>query len=151
MKSHSMALLMTLFALTFSACHSHPDHESAGGDGVPEYRKQVRKDPVAGYRRKIDDPLNDWYFSAQLYETPKTFHYLLKMQYEEVQGEDTVRFPDFGLPPKPSIIKGKDRYSCIVGFLDKDNQFREYKMVSVKDGRELKLTTLNHYTVITRP
>jgi len=111
----------------------------------------VNKQAVAEYREKVDNPMNDWSFSVQLFETPKTFHYLIKMQFEEVRGEDTLKLPDFGMEPKPEIHKGRDRYSCIIGFLDKENKFREYKEVSVKDGKDLKLTTLNHYTVVSAP
>ena len=116
--------------------------------GISPNRKLVRKGPVASYREKTDNPLNDWYFSVGLYETPLTFQYLLKMQFEELKGEDTLLLPDLGSPPQPVIQKGKDKYSCVVGFLDKDNRFREYKLVYVKEGRELKLVTLHHYAMV---
>jgi hypothetical protein len=129
-------------------CHSTthtPDADNAGD--IPEFRKEVKKEPVAGYKEKINDPLNNWYFSVQLFETPQTFKYLIKMQYEEVRGEDTLKLPDFGLEPQPVLQKGNDKYSCIIGFMDRDKKFREYKLVSVS-GNELKLTTLNHYSVV---
>ena len=40
---------------------------------VPLYRATVKAEPVAEYQEKTDNPLNDWYFSVKLYETPKTF------------------------------------------------------------------------------
>ena len=73
------------------------------------------------------------------------------MQYQEIRGEDTLKIPDFGVEPKPAIQKGKDRYSCIIGFMDNENKFREYKLVSVRNGQELKLTTINYYTVVNKP
>ena len=73
------------------------------------------------------------------------------MQFEEIRGEDTLKLPDFGIEPKPEIRKGIGRFSCIIGFIDKDQSFREYKLVSVKDGRELKLTTLKHYAIVDQP
>jgi hypothetical protein len=115
---------------------------------VPEYRDSVRKEPVAQHQEKVDNPLNDWYFSVKLYETPKTFQYLIKLSYEEMDGEDTLKLPNFGTLPKPVIQKGNEKYSCIIGFLDKDNQFREYKKVYVK-GNSLKITALKHYAVAT--
>ena len=121
---------------------------AAVSENVPEFRKEIKKEPVAAFKEKTDDPLNDWYFSVRIFETKKTFDYVLKMQFEEIKGEDTLKLPDFGTEPKPELRKGKDKYSCIVGFLDRDNKFREYKLVYVKDGSELKLQTLNHYSVV---
>jgi hypothetical protein len=113
---------------------------------IPEYRDSVRKQPVAQYQEKVDNPLNDWYFSVKLFETPKTFHYLVKLNYEEIVGEDTLKLPNFGTLPKPVIQKGPEKYSCIIGFMDKENKFREYKKVYVK-GNHLKITALKHYAV----
>ena len=121
---------------------------ASSGESIPDERKQIKKDPVASYKEKADDALNDWYFSVRLFETKKTFDYLLKMQFEEIRGEDTVRLPNLGFEPKPELRKGKDKYSCIIGFLDQQHNFREYKLVSVKNGNELKLTTLNRYSVV---
>jgi hypothetical protein len=65
-----------------------------------------------------------------------------------VNGEDTLKLPNFGTLPRPVIQKGKEKYSCIIGFMDKQNQFREYKKVYVK-GNQLKITALKHYAVAT--
>ena len=118
-------------------------------EGIPAMRTTIRPDPVQEYQEKTDNPLNDWYFSVKLYETPVTFHYLVKMKFEEVEGEDTIRLPNFGFLPKPVLKKGDGKYSCIIGFMDAQNQFREYKLVHVEDGSQLKLTTLKHYSVTT--
>jgi hypothetical protein len=115
---------------------------------VPLFRDTVQKAPVAEYRVKTDNPLNDWYFSVRLYETPKTFYYLMRLQFEELQGADTLKLPNFGTMPKPEIRKRPESYSCIVGFLDNDKQFREYKKVYVV-GDKLKVTALKHYAVAT--
>jgi hypothetical protein len=55
----------------------------------------------------------------RLFETEKTFRYLLKMQFEEIKGEDTLKLPNFGIDPKPELRKGKDKYSCVIGFIDR--------------------------------
>ncbi len=145
-------LKILAFLVFFHSCQQPNSSEAVSSAAVvSEFRNEIKREPIASYKEKVDDPMNDWYFSVQLFETKKTFSFLLKMQYEEVRGEDTVKIPDFGMEPKPAIRKGKDRYSCIIGFLDNENQFREYKEVSVKGGRELKLTTLNHYTVVAEP
>ena len=115
---------------------------------IPLKRDSVRFGPVAEYREKTGNPLNDWYFSVKLYETPETFHYIIKLEYEEIRGEDTLKLPNFGVMPRPVIQKGPDKLSCIIGFMDKDSVFREYKKVYVKDN-VVKITALKHYAVYT--
>lgn len=115
---------------------------------IPETRDSISKQPVAEHVEKVDNPLNDWYFSVKVYETPKTFYYLVKLRFEEVVGVDTLKLPNFGRLPKPVIQKGKEKYSCIIGFLDKENKFREYKKAYVQ-GTRLKITALKHYAVAT--
>lgn len=113
---------------------------------IPATRKEVRKKPVAEYAEKTENPLNNWYFRVQLYETERTFYYLLKLEYEEIRGQDTLKIPNFGIHPEPVIQKGPDEFSCIIGFLDKEKKFREYKKVYVKNNA-LKVTTLKGYAV----
>ena len=113
-------------------------------------RDEVRKQAVVSYSEKIDNPLNDWYFRVELFETKNSFHYLVKLQYEEIRGTDTLKLPNFGRMPEPVIKKGEEQYSCIIGFLDKEDKFREYKKVYVKDN-VLKITTLRHYSVRSYP
>lgn len=113
---------------------------------IPLERDSVKKEPVAEYRVRTENPLNDWYFQVRLYETPKTFQYLIKLQYEEIYGQDTLRLPNFGTLPQPVIQKGTEPYSCIIGFMDKENKFREYKKVFVKENT-LKIVALKHYGV----
>lgn len=115
---------------------------------IPLDRTTVNKEPVAEHKEKTDNPLNDWYFSVKVYETPRTFDYVMKCKYEELEGEDTLHLPNMGAAPKPVIQKGEDKYSCIVGFMDNNNQFREYKKVYVKND-QLKVTSLKHYSVAT--
>ena len=112
-------------------------------------RTTIQKQPVVSYSERTDNPLNDWYFSVRLYETKNTFHYLIKMQFEEIRGTDTLRLPNFGTMPEPVIRKGNEQYSCIIGFLDKDKKFREYKKVYVKNN-VMRITALKHYAVTER-
>jgi hypothetical protein len=115
-------------------------------EDIPPDRNNVQTEPVAEYKVRTENPLNDWYFRVRLYETPKTFHYLIKLEYEEIHGQDTLKLPNFGALPKPVIQKGPEQYSCIIGFMDKENKFREYKKVYVK-ANTLKITALKHYGV----
>jgi hypothetical protein len=122
--------------------------ETPPAEKVPMYRTTVSTEPVAEYQQKTENPLNDWYFSVKLFETSKTFQYVMKLKYEEMEGDDTLFLPNVGTLPKPVIQKGDDKYSCIVGFMDNHDQFREYKKVYVKND-ELKVTSLKHYSVAT--
>ena len=152
LKKNPLLFHLIILDLFLAGCQSaQNDNVTGSPNEVPEFRKSVSPAPVAAYREKTDDKLNDWYFSVKLFETKKTFYYLLKMQYQEIRVEDTLKIPDFGVEPKPAIQKGKDRYSCIIGFMDNENKFREYKLVSVRNGQELKLTTINYYTVVNKP
>jgi hypothetical protein len=152
-----------LIAICSSGCGSNQGRNAANNSGnssdspglsipsnlIPADRKLVKKEAVATYTEKVADPLNDWNFEVSLYETRKTFHYLVKLKFEEMRGEDTLIFPDFGTEPVPALKKGKDKFSCLIGFIDKKDSFREYKLVTVREGREMKITTLHHYAVDT--
>jgi hypothetical protein len=144
----------------FSACHSSAADHVVSADSVsrpvslpmfkrnPEFRAHVKKEPVAEYRVKTDNKLNDLYFTVRLYETPVTMKYFAKVEFEGLAGEDTIKLPDMGTQPHPVLQKGMEKYSCIIGLLDNDHRFRELKKVYVTDkGRELKITTLKHYMV----
>ena len=90
--------------------------------------------------------MNDWKFSAALYETKRTFVYDLHVQYKELRITDSIKVPDFGMLPKVAIQKGKEPLSCILGFEDKKGVFKPYRKVQVK-GDQLKINTLNTYYV----
>lgn len=153
-------VFVVLISILAFSCASEPAKENKAPDtsaaktvvnpagNIPSERKEVKKEAVAGYRVKTDNPLNDWYFSVELFETSKTFHYVMKLEFEEITGKDTLRLPNFGKMPEPVIRKGPEQYSAIIGFLDKDKQFREYKKVYVV-GEKLKVTALKHYGVST--
>lgn len=89
-------------------------------------------------------------FVVRLYETSKTLHYRIDVDYNGLPGSDTVHLPDLGTAPRPALRKGSTDLSCVVGFLDNDNQFREVKLVYVTPGfSEFKIHTLRHWHVST--
>jgi hypothetical protein len=148
------SVLIIFFSVLVFSCHSNKQSNSSSNsdtttaqsplEKIPMYRTEIKKEAVAEYEEKIKNNLNDWKFSVKLYETQKTFYYLLKMQYEEVTGEDTLKLPNLGTMPQPAIHAGKEKYSCLLGFMDVQNKFNEYKVVSIEDGN-IKLTVLKHY------
>jgi hypothetical protein len=117
-------------------------------DTVATIREVISPKPVASFSKKVPDELNDWKFSVNIYETKETFHYLMKIRYMELQAEDTLKIPNFGIAPKIEIKEGKDEYSCIVGFLDKQNAFKEYKLVGAKNDK-ISVKVLHRYAAVT--
>ena len=147
-------------AFCFSDCHSSSaDQRVHGNDTVvvdathphlpaprqnPEFRSQVKKEPVAEYREKTDRIEGD--FVVRLYQTSKTMAFRVDMEYEGLPGDDTIRLPDLGSEPKPAVRQGAEKLSCVIGFTDNDKQFRELKLVHA-NGNQLKITTLKHWVV----
>jgi hypothetical protein len=149
-----------LAALIFFGCHSSSADERTPGKDTflvdlshpdlpppkrnPEMRVQVKKEPVAEYRENTGRPEGD--FIVRLYQTPKTMAFRVDMEYEGLQGDDTIRFPDLGTEPHPVLQKGGEKFSCVIGFQDNDKQFREMKLVHAK-GNQLKISTLRHWVL----
>jgi hypothetical protein len=157
----SLASFVLLTVLFLTACHSPAgDNRPRGKDTIlvdlsnpklppprhnPEFRDWVNKEPVAEYREKTGHILGD--FVVRLYQTSKTMFYRADVEFEGLPGADTVKLPDLGTAPHPVLQKGTDKYSCIIGFLDNDKQFRELKLVQGK-GDQLKIATLRHWVVM---
>ena len=148
MKNIFLVSLVFLFSCQSNnqpGSNSAADSTNAKAAVISLYRDVVKPEPVAEYSEKVNNSLNDWHFSVSLYETNKTFYYRIRMQYEELRAEDTLRLPNLGAMPRPAIQKGPEKYSCILGFMDIQNKFNEYKLVHI-EGRDLKITALKHYS-----
>lgn len=139
----------------FTACQdNHPPPAKATvtadsitfvtNDTIPEIRKTVSKKPVASYLVTVNDPKLERNFGLSVYETPLTFRYLLKMHYEAMEATDTLTVPNFGVWPVVQVKPGKEKRTCIIGFLDTKKEFKEYKMLTAK-GDKMKLTVLKNY------
>ena len=118
-------------------------------NAVAETRKNPNNTPVSNYSEAVDDGVNyanGWKFSASLFETKYTFKYLLKMQYKELRETDTLVIPNLGVLPKVDIRKGASAQSCVIGFFDKKENFKEYKKLIVRN-EQLKLITIQSYSV----
>jgi hypothetical protein len=115
-------------------------------DTIPEGRTTVNKNPVASYIVPVGNPVLKQNFGVQVYETPLTFQYLLRMQFGGMIETDTLKIPNFGIWPVVQVRPGKEKLSCIIGFLDKKKEFKEYKMLTAK-GNQMKLIVLKRYYV----
>ncbi|MBS1974927.1 MAG: hypothetical protein JST13_11290, partial [Bacteroidetes bacterium] len=97
MKLKTLVPTLLIYSVCFFCCHSNHQGDPVVTDSkdkpvvvnpvnnVPEFRQGARKEAVAEYKEKTGNPLNDWYFSVKLYETQKTFYYLMKLQFEEIK------------------------------------------------------------------
>ncbi len=113
---------------------------------IAEKRENVNKDPVASYVIPMGDPKLDRKFGVQIFETPFTFKYLLMMFHDGTEQQDTLYIPNIGISPVIQIKPGNDTLSCVIGFLDKEKVFREYKMLTGTND-QLRLKTLKKYSL----
>ena len=140
----SFLVLMIACNRQESSEQSNDDPDKVVNDTIPLTRDQVESGPVAAFSEKVEDPLNDWKFAVEVYETKATFDFLVKMTYKAMDVQDTLKIPNFGIMPKVEIQKGPKEQSCILGFLDKTGEFKEYKLVEIKNN-QLKISTLKYY------
>lgn len=115
-------------------------------DTIPTVRKVVSNAAVASYSEVVKDKdnLNDWKFAVDVFETEETFKYKVKIKYKELDADDHLTVPNFGIQPTVKIEKGEEELSCIIGFLDKDGGFKEFKRVEVI-GDQLKIKQTKGY------
>lgn len=144
-------LFPVLLLTCFLNCGEKQKNTSNGtsvisNDTIPQTRQSVSKKPVASYMIPIGNPRLEYKFGVNIYETEQTFKYLMRMQYEGMLVSDTLKVPNFGSWPIVEVKPGKEKLSCIIGFLDKKKEFKEYKMLSIKND-QLELTVLKRYGV----
>lgn len=151
-------IYVVLCIVMISSCNTKPDHNNKNqGDSVvystdkiPETRDVVNSNPVKVYTEIVKSFETTDEFKVSLFETKETFHYLIKINYKNLEAEDTLRVPNFGEKPSVQIIKGDKRPSCIIGFLDNNKQFKESKLVFFEDN-EIQVHVLKHYGVFAKP
>lgn len=145
--------LMSVTIILFAGCaqnkNGEPGKSSAeSNDTIPAARKVINKKAIASYLTPIGDPKLDRKFGVEVFETPQTFKFLLVMYHDGAVESDTLSIPNFGIWPVVKVKPGEEDLSCIIGFLDNKNEFREYKLLAVKDER-LRLSVLKQYGVST--
>lgn len=102
-------------------------------DTIAKFRTNINPKPVASFSEPIKDEFNKWEFAVRLYKTKETFKYVLNMRYKEIDVNDVLSLPNFGMEPKIILQKGLSKNSCIIGFADKKGNFKDYKKVEVKN------------------
>ncbi len=142
-------ITITVFLLSCNTNVSNSNSEDSvvlNYKNIPVDRTMVNPNPVKTYSETIKSFETTDEFKVAVYETKKTFHYLIKITYKNLNEEDTLKIPNFGVKPVVEIIKGDKRPSCIVGFLDEKKLFRESKLIYF-DKNKLKVHVLKHYAV----
>ena len=140
----SMLLIVLLWA-----CNENKKQATTGitsNDTISGTRNSVNKKPVASYWVQMGNPKLERKFGVDIYETPFTFKYLLSMQYDAMPETDTLEVPNFRMLPTIKVVPGKEKLSCIIGFLDEKGNFKEYKLLSAKNNN-LRLSTIRYYSV----
>jgi len=150
MKPAFYILFATVVALALVACNNDSAASSSKAQpSILSERANPSSVPVADFSENVTSEmgkLNHWKFSVSLYETRQTFTYRLQVNYAELNITDSFQFPDLGFAPTPALKKGKDDYSCIIGFMDNQHVFRDYKLVEVTDDN-IHIRTLKYYGV----
>ncbi len=148
-RKYSFFLLIFFISNCAEKSSSKDDNaKAASNDSIPDVRKTINKKPVDKYIVQMGNIKLDRKFGVEVFETAQTFKYLLLMYYDGITETDTLVLPNFGTWPVVKVKPGNDKLSCIIGFLDKKKEFREYKMLSLKDDK-LRLTALKTYGVAT--
>jgi hypothetical protein len=149
-------ILVVLSVLLILSCNSKTDDNKNSGDSVvystdkiSETRSNVNPKPVKTYSETVKSFETTDEFKVSLFETKETFRYLIKINYKNLEAEDTLNVPNFGEVPSVEIIKGDKRPSCIVGFLDNNKQFRESKLIFFEDNK-IEVHVLKHYGVFAK-
>lgn len=143
--------IIFLFSITSCLQNTETKDRSSTGKSaerttIPELRNNPAEKPVASYVVPMGDLRLDRKFGVNIYETRFTFKFLLEMYYDGTIQNDTLNIPNFGTWPVVKVMPGEKRLSCIIGFLDTENSFREYKLLSAEDD-QLSLKVLKSYGV----
>lgn len=126
-RSKYLPIILMIFYISCAEKDKHNKTTAISNDTIPAARKNPGKKPVASYVIPMGDPKLDRKFGVEIFETPQTFKYLLVMYHDGTIEEDTLTVPNFGIWPTVKVQPGKEKFSCIIGFLDNKNEFREFK------------------------
>ncbi len=143
-------ILLLASCVTNSDKNPRPDSVVLDYENIPAERKEVNTNAVKSYSETIKSFETTDEFKVSLFETKETFNYLIKIQYKQLNEEDTLKVPNLGIQPAVGIVKGDSiRPSCIVGFFDDKKQFRESKLIYF-DNNKLKVHVLKYYAVFNK-
>lgn len=116
-------------------------------ENISTARSSVNPNAIKTYEETVKSFETTDHFKVSIFETNQTFNFLIKISYKQMNETDTLHVPDFGSLPSVDIIKGDSiRPSCIIGFYDKNKNFKESKLIYYKENI-LKIKVLKYYAV----
>ena len=138
-----------MLPVLFLSCNTNTGSNNNSSGKISETRSAVNPNAVKVYTETVKSFETTDEFKVALFETKETYNYLIKINYKNLEAEDTLRVPNFGQVPTVEIKEGDKRPSCIAGFLDNDKQFGESKLIFFEDN-QIKVHVLKHYGVYTK-
>ncbi|MDA3613933.1 hypothetical protein [Polluticaenibacter yanchengensis] len=111
-------------------------------------RESVSSKPVESYEYKFTDgeaKLNNWVFRVNLNETINYHDYEMDIVYHTLEAKDTITIPNLSIEPKVGLKK-LGNTDVIIGFYDKNNEFKDYFKVYVQDDN-LRVEKIKSYNV----
>ncbi len=145
-----VATVTILFVCFFIACTTPEKKKEITetrvivNDTIPMERTEVSSAPVATYSAVVPDELNKFEFRVSLYETPLRFRYRVAVRYKMMDVKDSVDIPNFGFQPRVDVRKHRDDLSCMIGFYDKDGNFKDLKRIEIENN-QLKILQVKRY------
>ncbi len=141
-----LLLLICLFSACREARHSAlapPTPEQAPATQAPAPNKVV-----ASARQRINDKLNEHYFSVEVISTPKSDKgvYEVLVTYRKYDASTQITMPKADEPIIPEVKKGTAPYSYIIGFHHgSDSSFKEYFLIEA-ERNSIKMRYLKAYS-----
>lgn len=145
----SMMLLSVLLCSCTDSINKNNNNDSiiSPSENISIARSSVNPNAIKTYEETVKSFETTDHFKVSIFETNQTFNFLIKISYKQMNETDTLHVPDFGSLPSVDIIKGDSiRPSCIIGFYDKNKNFKESKLIYYKENI-LKIKVLKYYAV----
>lgn len=144
-----MMLLSVLLCSCTDSINKNNNNDSiiSPSENISIARSSVNPNAIKTYEETVKSFETTDHFKVSIFETNQTFNFLIKISYKQMNETDTLHVPDFGSLPSVDIIKGDSiRPSCIIGFYDKNKNFKESKLIYYKENI-LKIKVLKYYAV----
>lgn len=111
-------------------------------------RESVNPKPIESYEYKFTDAeskLNNWVFRVNLLETANYHNFDMDIVYQTLETKESINIPNLNIEPKVGLKKIGDT-EVVVGFYDKNDEFKEYYKVYVQDDN-LRVEKIKSYNV----
>jgi hypothetical protein len=105
--------------------------------------------PVAALTLNTDDEVTDNDFTVEVFPTRKQDVFSIKITYGgNTAGDEVTMLPE-SYYKKIALRKGKNDNECLMGFIDKKDNFNEMKSITAS-GTQIGIKTLKAYYLSTK-